>query len=85
MVIHGRMYLTAANHVLALEPATGKEIWTYELSSGVASQRGVAYWPGDRYNPPRIIFTAGRRLIGLNANTGKLDPGFGKEVKWTWG
>ena len=34
---------------------------------------------GDGSNPPRIIFTAGRRLIALNANTGKIDPGFGKE------
>jgi quinoprotein glucose dehydrogenase len=74
LVLGGRMYLTAGNRVLALEPTTGKEIWTYQLSSGAASQRGVAFWPGDRYNPPRIIFNAGRRLIALNANT----------VKWIW-
>jgi quinoprotein glucose dehydrogenase len=43
--------------------------------------RGVAYWPGDRDNPPRIIFTAGPYLNALNANTGKVDPGFGKEGK----
>jgi len=79
VVIQGRMYITAGNRVLALEPTTGKEIWTYQLSSGAASQRGVAHWPGDRYNPPRVIFTAGRQLIALNANTGKLDPGSGKE------
>jgi glucose dehydrogenase len=79
LVIGGRMYLTAGNRVLALEPTTGKVIWTYQLSTGAASQRGVAYWPGDRQNPPRIIFTAARRLIALNANTGKIDPGFGKE------
>src|SRR5690242_7348003 len=79
LVIGGRMYLTAGNRVLALEPTTGKEIWTYQLSTGAASQRGVAYWPGDRQNPPRIIFTALRRLIALNAITGKIDPGFGKE------
>ena len=85
LVIGGRMYLTAGNRVLALEPTTGKKIWTYQVSTGTASQRGVAYWPGDRQNPPRIVFTAGHRLIALNAKTGKLDPGFGKEVKWTWG
>jgi glucose dehydrogenase len=79
LVINGRMYITAGNRVLALEPETGKEIWTYQLADGLASQRGVAFWPGDADNPPRIIFTAGRRLIALNANTGKIDPGFGKE------
>jgi hypothetical protein len=30
-------------------------------------------------HPPRIIFAGGLRLTALNANTGKLDPGFGKE------
>src|SRR5437588_10331969 len=32
LVIRGRMYLTAGNRVVALEPDTGKEIWTYRLS-----------------------------------------------------
>ena len=49
------------------------------LPAGRPSTRGVAYWPGDKQNPPRIIFTAGRNLIALNATTGKIDPGFGKE------
>ncbi len=74
------MYLTAGKRVVALEPETGKEIWSYELTGqGNPSNRGVSYWPGDKTNPPRIIFTAARRMIALNANTGKVDPGFGKE------
>jgi quinoprotein glucose dehydrogenase len=79
IVVNGVMYTPAGDRVVALEPETGKEIWTYELPEGLASFRGVAYWPGDRNNPPRIIFTSLRRMIGLNARTGKLDPGFGKE------
>jgi glucose dehydrogenase len=79
IVVNGVMYLPASNHVAALEPETGKEIWRYELNGGAPSRRGVAYWPGDRNNPARIIFTAGRKLIALNAKTGKIDPGFGKE------
>jgi glucose dehydrogenase len=77
IVVKGVMYLTVGNRVVALEPETGKEIWRYELQSGQASQRGVAYWPGDREHPPRILFTAGRRLIGLNAITGEASNGFG--------
>ena len=73
------MYITAGNRVVALDPDTGKEIWQYEVTGGNPSARGVTYWPGDTNNPPRIIFTAGRRMIGLNASTGKIDPGFGKE------
>jgi glucose dehydrogenase len=79
IVVHGVMYLPAGRRVVALDASNGSEIWSYTLPSGVASQRGVAYWPGDRQNPPRILFTSGAKLIALNANTGKLDPGFGNE------
>jgi len=79
IVVNGVMYLPAANRVVALEPETGQELWSYPVAGGAPSRRGVAYWPGDAAHPPHIIFTAGRRLIGLNANTGKIDPGFGKE------
>jgi quinoprotein glucose dehydrogenase len=79
IVVKGVMYLPAGNRVVALQPETGTEIWSYTLPKGAPSRRGVAYWPGDRNNPPRILFTADRRLIALNANTGKIDPGFGNE------
>jgi len=40
----------------------------------------VAYWPGDRHAPPRILFgTLDGRLIALNAHTGVKVPGFGRE------
>ncbi len=79
VVVKGVLYLSAQTRVMALEADTGKEIWRYEVQAGAASPRGVAYWPGDRQNPARVLFTAGRSLVGLNANTGKIDPGFGKE------
>jgi len=58
---------------------TGKEIWQYPLGGAAPSRRGVAYWRGDGTNAPRIIFTAGRRLIALDARTGAPAPGFGKD------
>jgi quinoprotein glucose dehydrogenase len=79
IVVNGIMYLPASARVVALDAASGKEVWSYTVTNGRPSNRGVAYWPGDKQNPPRIIFTAGRNLMALNANTGKLDPGFGKE------
>ncbi|HTT61791.1 MAG TPA: PQQ-binding-like beta-propeller repeat protein, partial [Bryobacteraceae bacterium] len=78
IVINGVMYLPAATRVLALDAETGKEIWTAPLRTSTTA-RGVAYWPGDADNPPRIILTAGPTLVALNAATGKLDPGFGNE------
>lgn len=79
IVVDGVMYLPAGNRIVALDPENGKELWRYELKKGTASQRGVAYWPGDRNNPPRILFTTATLLVALNAKTGKLDPGFGNE------
>jgi glucose dehydrogenase len=79
IVVNGVMYLPSGDRVVALEPETGKEIWTYEVHGALASFRGLAYWPGDRDSPPRIIFTTARKMMALNARTGKVDPGFGNE------
>jgi glucose dehydrogenase len=88
IVANGIMYLPAGKKVVALEPETGKEIWSYELPEGQPGTRGVSYWPGDGDNSPRIFVIAGpgfaesrgtAKLMALNARTGKIDPGFGKE------
>lgn len=83
IVVKGVMYLPAGNRVVALDAETGSEVWRYELTTGAASQRGVAYWPGDKDNPPRILFLTGHKMVALNASTGKLDPGFGNEGELT--
>jgi len=70
IVVDGVMYLPAGNRILALDPDTGKAIWTYTVD-GTPSRRGVAYWPGSGTTPARIYFTAGRRLIGLNSDSGE--------------
>ena len=82
--VNGVMYLPSGHRVVALEPETGKEIWRYELPEGLASFRGVTYWPGDPSTtlgagglPARIFFTSLRKLIALRADTGALDPTFG--------
>lgn len=79
IVVDGVLYVTASARVVALDAAGGKEIWSYTVTKGRPSSKGVAYWPGDKQNPPRIIFTAGRNLMALNAKTGQIDPGFGNE------
>jgi len=78
IVVDGVMYLPAAGRVVAIEPETGREIWRYPVTGGAPSRRGVAYWPGEGGNAPRIIFAAGRRLIALSAKTGAIDRGFGE-------
>jgi glucose dehydrogenase len=79
IVVKGTMYVpTPYNTIIALEPETGKELWSYKLNHGQPARRGVAYWPGDSKTPASIIFgTSDGRLMSLNAQTGKPTEGFG--------
>lgn len=77
IVVDGVMYLAAADRVIALDPISGEELWTHRVAESVASRRGVSYWPGDNSSPPRILYTAGRRLVALDAATGELASQFG--------
>ena len=71
IVVEGVMYLPAGNRILALDPDSGKILWTHNMTDGTPTRRGVAYWPGTGTIPARIYFTAGRRLIGLNSDSGE--------------
>ena len=79
IVVNDVLYMpTPYNSVVALEPETGKELWSYKLLHGRPAGRGVAYWPGDKRTPASIIFgTSDARLISLNAKTGQPTIGFG--------
>ncbi len=87
IVVGGIMYIPAGNRILALESENGRELWIRTLPFATAA-RGITFWPGDHTNPPRLLFTAGARLVALNAITGKIDPGFGNEgvvdIKIPW-
>jgi len=89
VVVGGVMYLTTAKtKVVALDAATGRELWKFDpfapaskyqiVASGV--NRGVAYWKDKTGKQARILFgTADGRLISLEARTGKPDPSFGRD------
>jgi quinoprotein glucose dehydrogenase len=78
IVVDGVMYLPAADRVIALDPVSGEELWTHRVLESVASRRGVSYWPGSDGARPRILYTAGRRLVALDAATGELASEFGE-------
>ena len=81
IIVDGIMYVTSPQtKVIALNAATGEEIWTFDsfdggLASGV--NRGVVYW--NKGKDKRILFTAGNYLIALNAETGKVIERFGNK------
>lgn len=73
------MYLPSPyGRVVALNPTTGKEVWTYSLPSGNPSTRGVEYFAGDAQTPPQIVVgTSDSKLFTLDAKTGALNTKFG--------
>jgi glucose dehydrogenase len=79
IVVKGVLYMpTPYSTVIALQPETGKEIWTYKLETGRPAGRAVTYWPGDKTAPAAILFgTSDGRLMSLDAETGKPSAGFG--------
>ena len=71
------MYLTTGGgRVVALEPETAKEIWTYDVKDGAPATRGLEFWAGDKQSPATVFFgTSSGKLFALNAKTGKPIPG----------
>jgi glucose dehydrogenase len=81
LVVNGVMYLvTSSQSLVALDPETGKKLWEFTHKHSGRPPRGAAYWPGDKDNPPEIVFgTYDGFLLAVNAKTGKAVPGFGNE------
>lgn len=77
IVVGDVMYLPAADRVVALDPATGGEIWRHMVDGAGPSRRGVAYWAGVSEAPARIFFTIGSRLLAIEAASGATAAGFG--------
>ena len=64
------MYLPTADAVVALDAASGRQIWRTPVSGGAPSRRGLWYWPGDGTIAARIFIMSGRRLMALDARDG---------------
>jgi quinoprotein glucose dehydrogenase len=90
ILVDGRLYLsTPFDHVIALEPETGKKIWEYDpkldASHGFSetTSRGVSAWKDSAAKagqPCRLrifIGTLDARLIALDGETGKPCADFG--------
>jgi glucose dehydrogenase len=88
IMANGTVYVVGGGmrrSVAALNAATGEMLWVHHEDEGkraayaprVGSGRGVSYWTDGREE--RIIMvTTGYRLKALNARTGALIAGFGK-------
>ena len=64
--------------VVALDAATGKEIWSHP-TEGTTNSRGYAYWESKDGSDRRIIFSANDRLQEVDAGTGASIKSFGED------
>ena len=86
IIVDGVMFApTAGHHIVALDAATGVELWRFkpEIRKGgmrledFPARRGLLFWPGDREAPARILFTCGNWIYALDPKTGQPLGGFG--------
>jgi quinoprotein glucose dehydrogenase len=85
LMVDGTLYLsTPYNRVVALDPETGREKWSYDPQAWSLGQpfngtgfvhRGVAV--GNGGTEGRVFLNSRWRLIALDAATGRPVPGFG--------
>ena len=82
LIVDGWLYTATPNsRVVALDGATGKELWTFDPSKVHESladgdQRGLMYWHDGESG--RILTMKGNRLFALNAKSGELIASFGE-------
>ena len=72
-VVYGRARGTA---LVALDAATGKELWVHDGIEGFAL-RGVNYWESADGADRRLLFSARNMLQAIDARTGKAILSFG--------
>lgn len=83
LMADGVLYLTTPfNRVVALEPETGKQLWSFDpdidktKAANLFISRGCSYWTDGKKR--RILHgTQAGRLYSIDALTGKPDPAFG--------
>ena len=87
IIVNGILYgPTAGRSVVALNAATGKELWRFKLDvpanpglEDEPARRGLVYWAGDKGHAARIVFGFADWVYALDATTGKPVPEFGKD------
>ena len=79
LVVRGVVYGLGANgQFVALDAATGKEMWIHKGIQNF-NGRGVNYWESPDGTDRRLIFSSSNFLQEIDARTGESIPGFGVE------
>jgi quinoprotein glucose dehydrogenase len=77
LIVENVMYVLARNSALvALDAASGREIWVHENLQGIAP-RGINYWQSKDGKDRRLLYQRNHSLEALDATTGKPILSFG--------
>lgn len=81
LMVDGVLYVLAkSNSVVALDAASGKELWSYSpgADTKVITNRGINYWQSKDRADRRLLFASNHSLRAIDARTGKPILSFGK-------
>jgi quinate dehydrogenase (quinone) len=81
LVVDGTMYIakagpTGTSLIVALDGATGKELWTHTNQGGVAT-RGMNYWESKDRRDRRLVYLNAGILTEISTLTGETIQSFG--------
>lgn len=85
LIIAGVLYTaTQSRQVVALDAATGRELWKWNPATTLAGtggrrQRGLVFWQNEQGGEQRLFTAVGNFLFALDAKTGAALPGFGEK------
>jgi quinoprotein glucose dehydrogenase len=83
LVVAGRLFTpTPSRKVIALDAATGKELWTWDpakehTGKGRARQRGLVYWANASGQEQRLFTAVDSFLFAIDPESGKTIRSFG--------
>jgi quinoprotein glucose dehydrogenase len=78
LVVDGVMYVQGTgNAIVALDAATGKEIWTHP-NQGAIGARGMNYWESADRSDRRLLYLNAGNLTAIDARTGQTMTSFGQ-------
>ena len=73
VIVDGVMYVQGTgNAIVALDAATGKEIWRH-ANQGAIGGRGINYWESADRSDRRLLYLNAGNLTAINAQNGRDD------------
>jgi quinoprotein glucose dehydrogenase len=77
-IIDDIMYVAGTGtDLVALDAATGEELWTYPLPEGRGGDHGVLYWENEDRSDRRVYINRGDYLYAVDAASGEAIAPFG--------